>query len=252
MNRSGKQFILALQFLTKITLKRDISYTDQELGQSAVWFPAVGLVLGLILVLLNILLSYGLPEPIVNILLITAQIALTGGLHLDGLIDLADGLYAGDTPQRVQEVMRDTHVGSMGLITLFVVLILKLFSLNAIDAAYKNHILLIMPTLSRWCALYTASRYKYARQETGTGQVFTKESDQQGFLKASILPILLCIVLMGAKGVWLVMMVFFTTVALGTYLNKRIGGMTGDSLGAVNEIIEVTVLLYSLIIIQPG
>ncbi len=148
MNRL-KGFILALQFLTKITIKRDIVATPQELGKSGVWFPVVGFVLGLFLVALNMLLTPRLPEIIVSIILILTLTALTGALHLDGFIDLVDGFYAGNNPAEVREVMRDTHVGSMGVVAVFGLLLLKTFSLNALDPIYKNMALLVMPVLAR-------------------------------------------------------------------------------------------------------
>lgn len=245
-----KGFLLALQFLTKITLKADIAATPQEVGRSGVWFPVVGLVLGLILVGLNMLLSPRLPEIIVSIILVLSLTALTGALHLDGFLDLVDGLYAGATPQEVLKVMRDTMVGSMGVIALFGLLLLKIFSLNAIEAPYKNAALLIMPILARWCMLYAASRYDYARQETGVGQVFTQENDLQRFMLASIFPIFITLLLMNLNGVWLVLLALFTTVGLGGLLSKRIGGMTGDSLGAINEIMEVVILLFLLLLVN--
>jgi adenosylcobinamide-GDP ribazoletransferase len=245
-----KGFLLALQFLTKITLKRDIAATPQEIGRSGMWFPVVGLVLGLVLVGLNILLGPRLPEIVVSIILVLTLIALSGGLHLDGFIDSVDGLYAGATPQEVLEVMGDTKVGSMGVIALFGLLLLKTFSLNALDSPYKNAALLIMPVLGRWCMLYAASRYTYARQEAGLGQVFTQENNLQRFITASIFPIFVTLLLMRFMGVWLVLLVFFSAVGLAGILSKRIGGMTGDSLGAINEVMEVAVLLFLLLLVN--
>jgi adenosylcobinamide-GDP ribazoletransferase len=146
--------------------------------------------------------------------------------------------------------MRDTRIGSMGAIALFCLLLLKTFSLNAVDLSYTYTALLLMPVLSRWGMLYAASRYDYARQETGVGQVFTQENNLQRFIKASIFPVFFTIFLLKLKGVWLIFLVFFSTLALGSYLNKRIGGMTGDSLGAVNEILEVAILIFLLLLLN--
>ena len=244
-----KGFLLAFQFLTKFTLKRDMAATPQEVGQSGVWFPVVGLVLGLMLVVLNMLLSPWLPNIIVNIILILSLIAFSGALHLDGLVDLVDGLYAGNTPQEVLEVMGDTKVGSMGVIALFGLILLKTLSLNALDPQYKNAALVIMPVLARWGMLYATAKYDYARQETGTGQVFTQENGLPQFMRASIFPVLLTLWLLKLTGVWLMILVFFSTMGLGITISKRIGGMTGDSLGAINEITEALILLFLLLLI---
>lgn len=245
-----KGFLLAFQFLTRFSIRRDIAATPEELGRSGVWFPVVGLALGLFLVILNLLLGLWLPDIIVNILLILSLIVFCGALHLDGLIDLADGLYAGSTPQEVLKVMRDTQVGSMGVIALFGLLLLKVFSLNAIDPVYKNSILVIMPVLSRWCILYAAAKYDYARKETGVGRVFTRENDMQQFMMASIFPVGITLFLLGLKGLWLLLLVLIAVSGLGRVLNKKLGGMTGDSLGAINEIMETSILLFLLILVN--
>ncbi len=247
---SLKGFLAAFQFLTRFTIRRDITVTPEELGRSGIWFPVVGLVLGLMLVILNMALEAWLPDIVVNIILILSLIFFCGGLHQDGLIDLADGLYAGGTPRETLKVMRDTQVGSMGIIALFGILLLKTFSLNAIPPAYKNAALVIMPVLSRWCILYTATKYDYARKETGVGQVFTREKDMQRFMSAGIFPVCITLLLLGLKGLWLLLLVFVAIAGLGSALNKRLGGMTGDSLGAINEIMETSVLLFLLLLVN--
>ncbi len=245
-----KGFILALQFLTKFTIKRNITATPRELGKSGVWFPVVGLVLGLLLVALNLLLTPWLPEIIVSIILILCLIGFTGALHLDGFIDLVDGFYAGHNPAEVLKIMRDTNVGSMGVTALSGLLLLKIFSFNALDPVYKNVALMLMPVLGRWSLFYAACKYDYARQETGTGQIFIQENSLQQFIKASIFPVFFSVLLLKSAAIWLVLLAFFSMVGLSAWFNKRIGGMTGDSLGAVVEIMEAVVLLLLLLLLN--
>ncbi len=244
-----KKFLLALQFLTKITVKSNLNASAEDIGASGVWFPVVGLLIGLLLVGVNMLLTPLLPEIIVSILLVTLLAFLTGALHLDGFIDTVDGFYAGRNPEHTLKIMRDTQVGSMGVVTVFCLLLLKVFSINAFDYKNRNIALLIMPVLSRWCMLYSAAKYKYAREEIGLGRIFSEQTSMRNFMYAGIVPIFLTVLLIDIKGVWLILLAFFTAMAMAYGINKKINGITGDTLGAVNEIMEVLVLLFLLSLI---
>ena len=122
-----KSFILALQFLTTIPFRTKKPASNDRLPQATIYFPLVGLLLGLILVAVNSLLSYfGFKELFINSALVALLIVFTGGLHLDGLADTFDALLSRKRKAEMLEIMRDSHIGTMGVLSLIVVILFKI------------------------------------------------------------------------------------------------------------------------------
>ncbi len=127
MMRSGyKGFLTAIEFLTVLPVSRKREpIRDEELGLAAAFFPLVGGILGILLVILNAILLFVLPRNTTDLILIIALILLTGGLHLDGLADSIDGLYASKNREKALHVMRDSRLGSMGAVAIILCLLMK-------------------------------------------------------------------------------------------------------------------------------
>ena len=145
-----KQFLLSLQFLTRIRFK-DI---PESPGRSMAYFPAVGLILGGGMVFLDVALPQILPGLITDILLVIYLIGITGALHLDGFCDVADGFYAGKTPDEVLAVMRDSRIGTMAAVWLFSLLTLKIFSIAHLSSPIRYPVLFLMPAFGRWAMVW--------------------------------------------------------------------------------------------------
>ncbi len=246
-----KKLRLAWQFLTRLPMG-SVDFTADELAGSLVWFPTVGLGLGLILAGLNRLLNPYLPEIIVDILLVWSLIYLSRGLHLDGFMDVVDGMYAGDSPRKRLEIMHDSHVGAMAVIAVMGLLLLKVFSLNALNNPQKDTALILMPMLGRWGMTYGACMHDYACADGRgrTGRIFMEKNDISQFLWASILPILLSISVLELAGVYLIVLIFFASAAINFYFNHSLSGINGDCLGATEEIIEVIMLIFMLLLVR--
>lgn len=237
-----REFLIALQFLTRtpLNLRRDI--TQEELPRSMLYYPVIGLAIGLVLVLVNVALSRFLPPSVVNIIILVSLILITGGLHLDGFTDTVDGLYAGKTRDDILRIMKDSHIGAMGTVGLVCLLLFKFVLLENLPKEVFNSALVLMPVFGRWAMVVAAAAYPYARSE-GTGKPFVKRVRLREWLGATLIAVAIGISAMKVKGVILFLMVFVAGFALAAFINKRIGGMTGDTLGAIGEAIEAFVLL---------
>lgn len=239
-----KKLLAAVQFLTRIPMPHQMDFKEVEKSMS--FFPAVGLLLGGVLVIVNLVLSPFLPRLLVNVLLIITLVLVTGAFHLDGFADTIDGLYAGRSKEETLKIMRDAQVGAMAVIGLICLLGLKLIALYEIPEAFKNISLLIMPVTGRWMMVLAGALSAYARPSGGLGESFTNRAGLKDFIPASFLPLVLIIGLLWIRGVIIILLAVIFTLCLTGYIKRKIGGMTGDTLGAVNETVEVVVLLSIL------
>ena len=240
---------LALTFLTKLPWPWRGPADGAALARSLFWFPWVGAVLGLIFWGAWAGLQKILPAPAAAALLLTLTVWITGGLHLDGLADTADGLGGGRTPVDALRIMKDSRVGAFGVISLSLALLLK-FSLFLSLAAQpgKTAVLLLYPVLSRWGMVLLAYLSPYARAEGGLGQAMTLGVSPRVLSGASLSAGALALLILGAPG----LVLFGAAAALvwlaSLYFQRRLGGITGDVLGATNEFLEILVLAGALIL----
>ncbi len=240
-----KSFLTALKFLTIIPLGKVKGVEDQrKLARSIIYFPLVGILIGSVLVAIDFILKPFFPGSLVNLVILVALVVITGALHLDGFMDSMDGLFSGQNKNRILEIMRDSRVGSFATVALVLLLLLKLFFLNEIQSDIRWPVLILMPALSRWTVIYSAWLYPYARREGGgLGKVFAKSVSKRGFIGATILIIILSGLLLRLKGIITLLIVFGVLFWLTRWINKKIGGMTGDTYGAIIEVVEVVTLI---------
>lgn len=236
-----KSFLLALQFLTIIPLRLE-KFKEQDLAESSKYFPLVGLLLGLILAgayRLLLLLNF---EPIsINIIVVVLLVALTGGLHLDGLADTADALLSRKTKNEMLQIMRDPHIGVMGTLGLLCIILLKIAFFSSIDASLKTTALLLMCSTSRWTLVLSMFLSSYARHE-GKAKVFMQGMNLKIFIIATIITLAICVLIYQLKGFIILLVIALITYLVNRFIKSNIGGMSGDTLGAVNEIMELAIL----------
>ena len=244
------KFLSALRFLTIIPVPLWREASPKEVGGSLSYFPVVGFIIGLILAVLNWLLSLILPPVVVNGLLITAMVLLSGALHLDGFIDTCDGLAGHRTVEDRWRIMHDSRSGAFGIVGAVVLLLVKYVSLSSAPANLMTATLVIMPVVSRWAMVYAVFAYPYARP-TGLGKVFKEGASGPGLALATIFTLAVAI---GAAwwaktnyfylvGLVIVFGTWLITLLMATYLKRKLAGLTGDTYGAINEVAEVGVLL---------
>ncbi len=240
---------LAFSFLTRLPLGH-LSLANSRLGVAAQWFPLVGGVLGGCLIALEAGLSRGLlwPPLVTATLVMAAWAWLTGGLHLDGVADCGDGLWATASAERRLEIMQDPRLGAFGGITLFFVLMLKVSAFYALDAKWLA--LVTATVLSRWVVVPIAVRFPAARSH-GMAETLHRELGPRTWQVTLIYPALL-VVLGGWPMVLVVAAVGGAAWGMARFASQRIGGMTGDVYGLLIEGSEVVVLLACLTLITHG
>lgn len=240
-------FFLALKFLTIFPAPKRWGKTTEDLEQSLSYFPLVGLILGAILLGLNYGLSLILPAAVVNVLLIIAIVIITGAHHLDGLMDSFDGTVSGKSRERRLEIMSDSHVGTFGIIAAILLLLLKYAALSSVPFNIIMPTLLLMPTLSRWIVVNTIFIFPCAKT-SGMGLAFKNGATWQRLTIATIIALVASVLLMNWQGVVLMATLCLITFGIGTYFRARLGGLTGDVYGAINELSEALVLILVIIL----
>lgn len=246
MKQHWDDFRTAGAFLTIFPVANDVEMTPERLGRSMGLFPAIGLILGLILVVINWMLDPLIPRAVLDCLLILIMIAMTGALHLDGVADLIDGLAGGKDREGALRIMKDSRVGAMGVVGLVMVLLLKYLCLYHIPTELKSAALIFMPSAGRWMQVCLACYCPYIRAEGGTGGAFVDNVEQPEFLRGTLTLLVAALILFWLKGIFLIFLLGLVTMVLIRYFEVRLGGVTGDVLGAVTEIVEVLTLLLIL------
>lgn len=240
-SRAG-DFWLALSFLTTLPTPRT-DLPPGGLSAAAVWFPAVGLILGLLLWGVQAAAGALFAPLLTGALVVAAWAVLTGGLHLDGLADCGDGLLPPVHRERRLEILRDPRLGSFGGLALILAILLKTLAVSQVGAAA----LLIAPVWARFWLVW-AARHPQARPD-GMGAAFAAGLTPNILLAAGIIP-LMVLGLGGGRGVIAALLAGIVAWGCVRLAAARLGGMTGDVNGLVVELSEVTILLVYAA--QPG
>jgi adenosylcobinamide-GDP ribazoletransferase len=208
----------------------------------AEYFPLVGLLLAALLSLLALLFAPLVPQLVLAALLVAGLIVLTGGLHLDGLMDSCDGLFGGSTRERKLEIMRDSRVGSFGVLAGGCALLLKFACFASLSKHSLPVALLVTLPSARW-TLVLALRVFPGARATGLGATFRQAVTPDRLALACALTF--ASVFLTAQLSGLIVWGTITAVALvsGAWISRKLGGLTGDTYGAIAEIAEITGLL---------
>jgi adenosylcobinamide-GDP ribazoletransferase len=241
-------FFSSLQFLTIIPIRKNLQIDEVALGKSGTFFPLVGFIIGLILLIVSKFFLTFFPMSISDLLVLTVLVILTGAIHLDGFCDTMDALASRSNPEETLRIMRDSRLGAIGAICLFFLLLLKYSALNNLVPDSKNSMLILMPTLGRYSIAQLAFFSSYARTGPGKGRPFTEYIETKEILIALGQTILISLAVLGLSGIIFILLISLFTFGWGFYVNRRIGGVTGDILGAICEMNEVLVLLLGLML----
>ena len=234
---------IAFGLITTLPVSLPDNWSTGDSGRASVWYPLAGLVIGALtwLAWKGAMLLF---SPLVaGVVALVVWVALTGGLHLDGLADCCDGLFASVTKDRRLEIMKDPHVGAFGVIGLILVLFLKAAALMSLTTA-SSFAILLAASLARWCIL-PAGLLPLARP-SGMGADFASGFRRSFILWSAILPAAIAVVL-GVRGVLSALAGVSVAALILWFAKSRIGGVTGDVFGMVVEIVETVVLLAFLV-----
>ena len=215
------------------------------------FFPLVGISIGGFLFLVHETSSILFSPPLVNMLVLLGWVLITGALHLDGFMDTIDGLSGGKTKEERLKIMKDPSAGAKSIIGLLALLGLKFLLLLEIEPSLKMGTLLLTPAVGRWSMVPAVYLAPYARIE-GLGKAFTTHKDRKTVFWTSLTAGILGLVIFKFSFLYIVGVCLGIVYLLTLYFKSRIGGITGDTLGALNEIIELTVLFSIYCLAKAG
>ena len=232
--------LAALQFLTLIPPIVKRPFTAKELGQAVGFYPLVGVVIGALLAGAQYGLNLIAPASLTAALTLTLWVLATGALHLDGFLDSWDGLFGGFTPEKRMEIMHDERVGAFGLASGILLLILKFSALGHLPNATTA--LILIPTLSRWGIALALTCYPYARSH-GLGRDLKDNVTWRQLALASVIALItawFCAQWLGLIALACTALVIQVTTR---FVLSRLPGLTGDIYGALNEWLEMLLLI---------
>jgi adenosylcobinamide-GDP ribazoletransferase len=238
-----KSLAAALSFLTRLPVGRLVSFDAADVARSAGWFPVVGILLGAIGAGFGFLLREHLPAAVVAVILVALDALLTGTLHFDGLADTADGFGGGKDREDVLRIMRDHAIGSYGGTALALLVALKVAAYSALlGRGYWFPAIVLTPTLGRWSILILTAALPYARQTPSVVRDMGKSALAWGTLAVALA--------LAASRLWCAGMAAVAVIAVsagfGLYCRRRIGGITGDTVGANLQLCECAALVVFL------
>ena len=233
---------LAVQFLTIMPWPSKAVCQPEDLGGSMAFYPLVGAMLASALAGVYWLGIAVFPEGVLRPAVILLLVLVTGGLHLDGLADVCDGFYAGATKADVLRIMKDPHGGSMAVVGIVGVLLAKVALLSHLPSSMLYSALMVFPVISRCGMVWGTWTAPYARSEGGTGQLFFQTLRGRHVGSATAFVGFWTVLCAGWSAIILLLCAAAATALWVAYCGRRIGGMTGDTLGALNEWLEIVTL----------
>ena len=252
IKRVINRFGFALTFLTRLPFPGKIKYNDKLPSRSMGLYPLIGLIIGSIIFTFDYLVGGFLPPRLTNVFVLTLFVYITGGLHLDGLIDTADGIFSCREKEKIIEIMHDSLIGAFGAIAMFLTLLLKYSLLMELQGTYRGVALIVAPIISRWMVVYAAKQYPKAT-ESKLGRSFNYELGIKQVVEATVFLILGMVIVF-----WLFNIPFYSillafmlsllvTMAFSHYIINKLDGLTGDIYGAINEIVELVVMFLFVV-----
>ena len=233
-----KSLLASIAFCTRIPIR--VEFTAEDVGRAARWFPVVGALLGLLYMALSRGLAPYLPSLVVAILILTADALITGALHHDGLADAADGLGGGKTRDDCLRIMRDHAIGSYGATALILLLGLKAAAIGVLVAANRwSAYLILAPIIGRWNIVLLSRWLPYARPS----EAVSRHVGNAELIWATIFCAAIAFPLERWHGAICWGTAALSAVVFGRFCRRKIGGVTGDTLGASEQIGEAVVLL---------
>lgn len=234
-----KGLIVALQFLTRLPVNIAVDFNDENIKKSTFYFPFVGLLLGFLAVFPYYFLS-PLSNQIASFITVVMIIVLTGGLHLDGLSDTADGFFSNRDRERVLEIMKDSRIGAFGVLSLILIILFKYVLISNIGVKLPVALVFSMGN-SRLVALLQIAFKKVARPG-GLGDM-VKKSGPKLYIISSLILYVGMVVFINPSYLIPLLISLFLGEMISSYSYKKIGGFTGDVYGATIELCEAVSLL---------
>lgn len=242
MNALGYQLRLvltAIQYFTRLPVPRWVGYSERQLNDASRYFPLVGILVGLFTGVVFVLTLRVFPQPIAVLLAMLSGILLTGGFHEDGLADTCDGFGGGQDRPQILAIMKDSRIGSYGVLGLVFALLLKFSALAMLPAAQFVAISAAAHAFSRFMAVSLIYTQRYVRDDDSARAKPAAQSLSHDAFACAALFALVPLVWLGTSGGMAAGVAMALRIIVAQYFYRRIGGYTGDCLGAVQQITEV-------------
>lgn len=234
---------LALQFLTILPIRGPDAIASSDFGRSIAYFPLIGLLIGGTLAVADLVTAVLLPNPIPTALTIALGLVLTGALHFDGWLDLCDALVSHRTPEERLAILRDSRVGGYAVAGGIGLILIRFAALSALANTIRFEALILMAAWGRLGIAYAVFAHPYGRTEPRPGRFLKQTMTGRHLtiaLGTALIPTLL---FWGVLTPALLAVTWLAAEGLARLARSRLPGLTGDVYGAINEVVEVTVLL---------
>ena len=248
MKRVVKLFLSAVAFMTRLPVPVEMQGTPDTLASAAAFFPLVGLLVGGGAIILNHVFSGFVAHDVVIVIVLVFLIVITGGFHEDALADAADGFGGAWGKEQILNIMGDSRVGSFGALAIALALLARFVFLANVPAQKFDSYLVAGQVTCRWTALLLAFFLPPARQQSGQGARLAGRITTFTLVTGSLMTFTILAVALGMKALWVGLVAIAMTELSGAFYLRRIGGVTGDCLGATNQLTEVAVYFAGVIL----
>lgn len=246
-----RQFLLAVQFLTRLPVPNRLATTEEELGRAAAFFPLVGVIVGGSTAGVYLLTLRIVSVPVAVAVALAFATFITSGFHEDGLADTFDGLGGGWTKDRALEIMRDSRIGTYGALALIFLILGKLVILAELGSEHVWRWLIVAHVAARWTVLPLCRWLPYARPE-GQGKLVAKQIASTALIIGSVTFLVTLLLFAWPTALIALGVTLVVTFLSGLYYKRRLGGITGDCLGATNQITELLLYLTAIVSARIG
>jgi adenosylcobinamide-GDP ribazoletransferase len=244
-------FLIAVQFLTRLPLPEGMPVSETTLGRATRFFPLVGVIVGGGAALVFILSKHLLPHPGSVLCAIIFAAYLTNGIHEDGLADTFDGFGGGWTKEEALEIMRDSRIGTYGALALIFLILGKYSFLSNLSPEQVWRWLIVAHTASRWTVLPLCAWLPYARAE-GQGKLVARQIGKTDIFTGTLTLLISIILLSWQSALAALLITVLVSLLSGAYFRARLSGITGDCLGAANQLTEVALYLTAVALLRFG
>lgn len=243
-----ESIVVAFQFLTRLYLPINVEWNTANLRRSLTWFGLVGAFIGAILAgAMTLFNRFNVIPAVAAIIILLIWIFITGGMHIDGISDMADGFFSMRDKEKTLEIMKDSHVGAFGVITIVFLLLIKFEMLKEFIIIEKNVWLLILPpTIARIAAGLVLSFYETTKK-SGLGYTF-HSSDPRIFWAIGFVVTLIISSILNIKSLIFIGIAILASNLMALWAKKKIGGMNGDIYGAIVETVEVIGMVFICVV----
>lgn len=243
MKRYLENFLLMIQLLTRIPINKSLPCDNDDFKRGSSFFAIVGLIIGIIQFIVYSVFIRVFDLEITVIIIIIIDILITGGFHIDGFGDTCDGFFATKGKDKIIDIMKDSRIGTFACIGIIINILIKFIGYRIILSNTTSYIIILLPMISR-VSISLISYIGKAAKETGSGNLFINTVGiKQVIINYILFSVTAFFMLDIKKIIILIIVSIITTLLFNKYCNSKIKGITGDSLGATNELVILILLI---------